>query len=132
MVEAEGGVYAVPMSAVEESLKARDEDIHLVNNREVIRFREMVLPVVRLNDFLGLNSVRQKKFYLVIVGKADKRIAVAVDRLRGQQDIVIKPLDDTLGKSYGIAGASVLGDGRIVLIVDIMSIYKKREVTGNG
>jgi len=132
MVEAEGEVYAIPMSAVDESLKAREEDIHLVNNREVIRFRETVLPVVRLNDFLGLNVVRQKKFYLVIVGKADKRLAVAVDRLRGQQDIVIKPLDDALGKSYGIAGASVLGDGRIVLIVDIMSIYKKREVTRNG
>jgi len=132
MVEAEGEVYAIPMSAVDESLKAREEDIHLVNNREVIRFREMVLPVVRLNDFLGLNAARQKKFYLVIVGKSDKRLAVAVDRLRGQQDIVIKSLDDTLGKSYGIAGASVLGDGRIVLIVDIMSIYKKREVTRNG
>jgi two-component system chemotaxis sensor kinase CheA len=132
MVEAEGEVYAIPMSAVDESLKAGDEEIHLVNNREVIRFREMVLPVVRLNDFLGLSAERQKKFYLVIVGKADKRIAVAVDRLRGQQDIVIKPLDDTLGKSYGIAGASILGDGRIVLIVDIMSIYKKREVTING
>ncbi|HXX56868.1 MAG TPA: chemotaxis protein CheA [Thermodesulfovibrionales bacterium] len=132
MVEAEGEVYALPMSAVDESLKAAEEDIHLINNREVIRFREMVLPVVRLNDFLGLNAERRKQFYLVIVGKADKRLAVAVDRLRGQQDIVIKPIDDTLGKSYGIAGASILGDGRIVLIVDIMSIYKKREVTRNG
>jgi two-component system chemotaxis sensor kinase CheA len=132
MVEAEGEVYAIPMSAVDESLKARDEDIHVINNREVIRFRKMILPVVRLNDFLGLRKKRQKKFYLVVVGKAEKRLAVAVDRLKGQQDIVIKPLDDTLGKSYGIAGASILGDGRIVLIVDIMSIYKGREVSGNG
>ncbi|HWR59840.1 MAG TPA: chemotaxis protein CheA [Thermodesulfovibrionales bacterium] len=132
MVEAEGEVYAIPMSAVDESLKARSEDIHIINNHEVIRFRKMILPVVRLNDFLGFRKKRQKKFYLVVVGKAEKRLAVAVDRLRGQQDIVIKPLDDTLGKSYGIAGASILGDGRIVLIVDVMSIYKKREVSGNG
>jgi two-component system chemotaxis sensor kinase CheA len=132
MVEAEGEVYAIPMSAVDESLKAKDEDIHVINNREVIRFREMILPVVRLNDFLGLRRKRQKKFYLIVVGKAEKRLAVAVDCLKGQQDIVIKPLDDALGKSYGISGASILGDGRIVLIVDIMSIYKKREVTGNG
>ena len=132
MVEAEGEVYAVPMSAVDESLKAKDEDIHVINNREVIRFRNMVLPVIRLNSFLGVGKKRRKKFYLVVIGKADKRLAVAVDRLRGQQDIVIKPLDDALGKSYGISGASILGDGRIVLIVDIMSIYKKREVAENG
>lgn len=132
MIEAEEEVYAIPMSAVEESVKAREEDIHVINNREVIRFREMILPVVRLNDFLGFKSRRRKKFYLVIVGKAEKRLAVAVDRLKGQQEIVIKPLDDALGKSYGIAGASILGDGRIVLIVDIMSMYKKREVNRNG
>ena len=71
---------------------------------------------------------KQKKFYLVIVSKAEKRIAIAVDRLRGQQEIVIKPLDDTFGKSYGIAGASILGDGRIVLIIDVMSFYEKKEV----
>ncbi len=132
MVEAEGEVYAMPMSAVDESIKAKDEDIHVINNREVIRFRNTVLPVIRLNSFLGVGKKRRKKFYLVVIGKADKRLAVAVDRLRGQQDIVIKPLDDTLGKSYGIAGASILGDGRIVLIVDIMSIYRKREVAENG
>lgn len=132
MVEAEGEVYAIPMSTVDESLKAREDDIHIINNHEVIRFREMILPVVRLNDFLGLRKRRQDRFYLVVVGKAEKRLAVAVDRLKGQQDVVIKPLDDALGKSHGIAGASILGDGRIVLIVDIMSIYKKREVTKNG
>lgn len=131
MVEAEGGVYAIPMSAVEESLRVREDDIHFINNREVIRFREMILPVVRLNDFLGLARGRQKKFYLVIVGKSEKRVAVAVERLEGEQDVVIKPLDDTLGKSYGIAGVSILGDGRIVLIVDIMSIFKKKEVARN-
>jgi two-component system chemotaxis sensor kinase CheA len=132
MVEAEDGVYAIPMSAVDESLKVREADIHIINNHEVIRFREMVLPVVRLNSFLGLKKSRQKSFYLVIVGKAEKRLAVAVDRLRGQQDIVSKPLDETMGKSYGIAGASILGDGRIVLIIDIMSIHKKREVKHNA
>ena len=132
MVETEGGVYAIPMSAVDESLKVREADIHIINNHEVIRFREMVLPVVRLNSFLGLGKSMQRNFYLVIVGKAEKRLAVAVDRLRGQQDIVIKPLDETMGKSYGIAGASILGDGRIVLIIDVLSIYKKREVKHNA
>ncbi|MBI5204794.1 MAG: chemotaxis protein CheA [Nitrospirae bacterium] len=128
MAETGGEVYAIPMSAIDESIKVREEDIHIINNHEVIRFRERVIPVVRLAEFFGLNREKQKKFYLVIVSKAEKRIAIAVDRLRGQQEIVIKPLDDTFGKSYGIAGASILGDGRIVLIIDVMSFYEKKEV----
>jgi two-component system chemotaxis sensor kinase CheA len=127
MAESGGEVYAIPMSAVDESIKVREEDIHVINNREVIRFRERVLPVVRLDEFFGLDRKKNKRFYLVIIGKSDKRIAVAVDRLRGQQEIVIKPLDDTFGKSYGIAGASILGDGRIVLIIDVMSFWKGRK-----
>jgi len=123
MAEAADEVYAIPMSAVDESIKVREEDIHIINNHEVIRFRERVIPVVRLADFFGLERKRIKRFYLVILGRADKRLAIAVDRLKGQQEIVIKPLDETFGKSYGIAGASILGDGRIVLIADVMAFW---------
>jgi two-component system chemotaxis sensor kinase CheA len=131
MAEAGEEVYAIPMRAVDESIKVREEDIHVINNREVIRFRKRVIPVVRLHEFFGLYGRGKKRFYLVILGKADRRIAVAVDRLRGQQEIVIKPLDDTFGKSYGIAGASILGDGRIVLIVDVLAFWngKRNEKT---
>ncbi len=126
MVETDGEVYALPMSSVDESIKARSDDIHYINNREVVHFRDSVLPVVRLNEFFGLGKKNPKRFYLVIIGRSDnRRLAVAVDRLRGQQDIVIKPLDDTLGKARGIAGASILGDGRIVLIVDTLSLFRK-------
>ena len=123
MAEAGEEVYAIPMSAVDESIKVREEDIHIINNHEVIRFRERVMPVVRLDDFFGLERKRMKRFYLVILGRADKRLAIAVDRLKGQQEIVIKPLDETFGKSFGIAGASILGDGRIVLIADVMAFW---------
>ena len=123
MAEAGEEVYAIPMSAVDESIKVREEDIHVINNHEVIRFRERVMPVVRLDDFFGLERKRMKRFYLVILGRADKRLAIAVDRLKGQQEIVIKPLDETFGKSFGIAGASILGDGRIVLIADVMAFW---------
>jgi two-component system chemotaxis sensor kinase CheA len=127
MAEVGREVYAIPMSAVDESVKVREEDIHIINNREVVRFREKVMPVVRLGEFFGLEgSRRDKRCYLVIVGKAEKSLALAVDRLRGQQEIVIKPLDDTFGKSQGIAGASVLGDGRIVLIIDVLSFWDNK------
>ena len=127
MAEASDEVYAIPMGAVDESIKVREEDIHIINNHEVIRFRERVIPVVRLDDFFGLQRKRMKRFYLVILGRADKRLAIAVDRLKGQQEIVIKPLDETFGKSYGIAGASILGDGRIVLIADVMAFWNSGE-----
>ncbi len=126
MAEAGGEVYAIPMSAVDESIKVEEEEIHVINNREVIRFREKVMPVVRLGEFFGLGGQREKRLYLVIVGRAEKSLALAVDRLRGQQEIVIKPLDDTFGKSKGFAGASILGDGRIVLIIDVMSLLDNR------
>ncbi len=127
MTEVGEEIYAIPMSAVSESIRVREEDVHVINNREVIRFRETVIPVIRLHEFFGLSRRGNGRSYLVILGKADKRIAVAVDRLRGQQEIVIKPLDDTLGKAYGIAGASILGDGRIVLIVDVLAFWNGRE-----
>ena len=127
MAETAGEVYAIPMSAVDESIKVREEDIHIINNHEVIRFRDRVIPVVRLADFFGLHRRKMNKFYLVILGRADRRLAIAVDRLKGQQEIVIKPLDDTFGKSYGIAGASILGDGRIVLITDVMAFWNAGE-----
>jgi len=126
MAETGGEVYAIPMSAVDESIKVREEDLHVINNHEVIRFRERVIPVLRLNEYFSLKAKRNKRFYLVIVGRSEKRLAIAVDRLRGQQEIVIKPLDDTFGKSYGIAGASILGNGRIVLILDVMALWNKR------
>lgn len=128
MVETGGELYALPMSAVDESIRAKEEDIHYINNREVVRFRDCILPVVRLNELFGMEKKKQKRFYLVVIGRSDnRRLAVAVDRLRGQQDIVIKPLDDTLGKTHGISGASILGDGRIVLIIDTLSLFRKGE-----
>lgn len=125
MAEAGGEVYAIPMNAVDESIKVREEDIHFINRHEVVRFRERVIPVVRLDRFFGLEHQNRKRFHLVILSRAERRMAVAVDRLRGQQEIVIKPLDDTLGKSHGVAGASILGDGRIVLILDVVTIWSR-------
>jgi two-component system chemotaxis sensor kinase CheA len=126
MAEASGEIFAIPISAVRESVKVKDKDIHLVNNKEVVRLRGTVMPVVRLSSFFNLNGKKKsREFYFVVVGKAEKRLALAVDKLRGQQEIVIKPLDETFGGFSGIAGASILGDGRIILIVDTMSLWDK-------
>lgn len=130
MTETSGELYAIPMSAVEESIKITDRDIHIVNNKEVIRLREQILPVVKLNRFFGLKEREKKKHYLVIIKKTDRKIALSVDKLRGRQEIVIKPLDDTLGKTHGIAGASILGDGKVVLIIDTNALCSGKENGG--
>jgi two-component system chemotaxis sensor kinase CheA len=128
MVEAGEEVFAIPMSAVDESIKVREEDIHMIKNHDVIEFREQVLPVVRLGEFFGISGRKHGKSYLIVLSRAGKRLALAVDRLKGQQEIVIKPLDETFGKSYGIAGASILGDGRIVLIADVTAFWNQHTV----
>lgn len=128
MADACGEVYAIPMSEVDESIKVSEDQIHVINNREVVRFRERVVPVVRLSDFFGLGKARKQKVYMVILGRADRSLALAVDGIRGKQEIVVKPLDDTLGRTRGVAGASILGNGRIVLIVDVAALMNKEEV----
>jgi two-component system, chemotaxis family, sensor kinase CheA len=128
MADVGGEVYAIPMSEVDESIKVEEEEIHVINNREVIRFRERVVPVVRLSDFFGIEKAGKKKVYMVILGREERSLALAVDGIRGKQDIVIKPLDDTFGKSRGIAGASILGNGRLVLIIDVTSFMNKDTV----
>jgi len=130
MTETSGELYAIPMSAVEESIKITDRDIHIVNNKEVVRLREQILPIVKLNRFFGLREREKKKHYLVIIKKTDRKIALSVDKLRGRQEIVIKPLDDTLGKTHGIAGASILGDGKVVLIIDTNALWSGKENGG--
>jgi two-component system chemotaxis sensor kinase CheA len=139
MAEVAGELLAIPVSGVEESVRVEEAEIHVMNLREVVCLREKVIPVIRLEEYFSLGSGdkrnpaeksalgRPKRLYLVIVGKGEKRIALAVDRLKGQQEIVIKPLDDSFGHIKGISGASILGDGRIVLILDIPGLILPAE-----
>lgn len=130
MVEASKETFAIPMTSVEESIKVKNTDIHWINNREVIKHRDSVLPLIRLEGFFGFKEgqggIGSKRFYVVIVGRAERKVGIAVDRLKGQQEIVIKGLDDSLGRPRGIAGATILGDGRVVLILDITAFWEKQ------
>lgn len=122
LVEASGEIYAVPLTVVIESVKIKASDIHKVDGREVVQLRGSVLPVKRLSTVLGLPATDAERHYLVVLGRAEKRLGLLVDRLRGQQEVVIKALDDYLGDTFGISGATILGDGRVVLIVDTAKI----------
>ena len=118
LVEVSGSSFAVPLSAVLESVKIHVSEIHKADGKEVVQMRGSVLPVTHLSRMLGRPRNEQELYYMVVLGRAEKRMGMLVDRLLGQQEIVIKALDDYLGDAYGVSGATILGDGRVVLIVD--------------
>ncbi|HOK42912.1 MAG TPA: chemotaxis protein CheA [Thermoclostridium caenicola] len=118
--------YALPLSSIREIDNIKFSDVKMVRNREVIMLRDMVIPLVRLNEVLEVKDAipDEKKKYLtvVIVKKGDKLSAFSVDSLIGQQEIVIKSLGKIMQGIKCIAGATILGDGNVALIVDSNSI----------
>lgn len=126
MVDVAGEQYAIPLASVLESIRVREEEIHQVNNREVINVRDRVLPLARLSELFGHpRSQNGDRTYMVIVQSTTGQLGIIVDSLLGQQEIVIKALDDYIGNSKGVAGATILGDGKVVLIVDVLELMEK-------
>jgi two-component system chemotaxis sensor kinase CheA len=125
LIEVSGRTYAVPLGAVVESLKLRPQEVHTINGRETLRIRERIVPLVRLSRVFGLpEEASPAREYVVIIGRGDKRVGMVVNRLRGQQEVVIKALDAAVsGPSVGMAGATIMGDGRVVLILDVASLF---------
>lgn len=113
--------FAVPLNTVLEIVGLKSDEIYTIQGREVIRVRDTILPLARMSDIIGKpNTKRQSLFsYVVIVGWAEKRIGLLVDSLLGQKEVVIKALGNYLGDVPGIAGSTILGDGSVILIVDV-------------
>ena len=113
-------VYSIPIANVIESQCVKITDINHIDNYEVMNVRNEVITVLRLARLFGMPEAEQKdECYIVIVGNQDKKIGVMVDALVGEEDVVIKPLKDQFTNSPGIAGASILGDGSVSLIIDV-------------
>jgi two-component system chemotaxis sensor kinase CheA len=126
LVEVSGRTYAIPLGSVVESLKLRPEEIHTISGRETLRIRDRIVPLVRLARLFGLPEEEgpEAREYAVVIGRGDKRVGVIVNRLRGQQEVVIKALDPAVsGEAVGMAGATIMGDGREVLILDVASLF---------
>lgn len=118
--------YAIPLGAIREIVNVKPDELRMVRNQEVILLRDMVIPVVRLDRIFsvpGMISDNEKKHLTcVIVKKGDKQSAFIVDNLIGQQEIVIKSLGKILAGVKFIAGATILGDGNVALIIDVNSL----------
>lgn len=115
--------YAIPLSNIQNIEDVRKEDIKLVQNQEVIMVRNEIIPIIRLHSVLGLPQEEDKELMMgVIVKKGEKQVGFIVDSLIGQQEIVIKSLGKYLSGIDIIAGATILGDGEVALILDINSL----------
>jgi two-component system chemotaxis sensor kinase CheA len=133
MVEVGGAVYALPSGAVVESLRYPKSEVTRINGRDTLRVRDRIVPLLHLAEIFGTAPTGGDEAYAVIVGRGEKRLGLTVDRLRGQQDVVIKALDPVVSEAVvGIAGATILGDGRVVLILDVASLFEGRRVRARG
>lgn len=125
MVTLGNQVYAFPLSNVQETLRIDANEIRQIGNSEVIVVRERILPLLRLAEHFGMGSSETDKLFIVIVASAEKRVAVVVDSLLGEQEVVIKSLGEYLGEVPALSGATILGDGRVALIIDSRGIVKE-------
>ncbi len=113
-------VYSIPIANVIESQCINISEINHIDNYEILNVRNEVISILRLSRLFGIaETVKSDECYIVIVGTQEKKIGVMVDALIGEEDVVIKPLKDQFTNSPGIAGASILGDGSVSLIIDV-------------
>lgn len=119
-------VLAIPLVSVVETLRVRNSEIHSINKRQAIQLRESVLPLVRLDNALGMPSASESddRVFVVAVRVGDNRVGLVVDSLLGELQVVIKSLGRQVGNIVGVTGATILGDGRVALILDVPSLIK--------
>ncbi|OGN99354.1 MAG: hypothetical protein A2Y89_01670 [Chloroflexi bacterium RBG_13_51_18] len=127
LIKTGGTICAVPLSCIVEADKLEAKDIQTVRGREVSLFRDNVLPLLRLDEVFGWKAVENRNtenLHVVVVRFSGTQVGLVVDELLEQQELVVKSLDHFVGASNGITGASILGDGRVVLILDVASLIR--------
>lgn len=115
--------FAISLGFIDRVISYSKENIKKINGKEVIIYRDDVIPLVRLNERLGINSSDKNKKFVIIVNAGDKTFGLLVDSLIGQQEIVIKPLGRTLKNLNEYIGATILGNGLVTLILDVGVLY---------
>ena len=124
MFRVAGRLYAVPLASVLEITRASEKEIHRVDQHEVIQLRDEVLTLVRLNK-LAKASTNGHRLFIVVVSLGDRKFGLIVDSLVGEEELVIKALDDHLVATDLVSGASILGDGTVVLILNLSAVVPR-------
>lgn len=125
----DGKLFAVPLSSVVEITRIQEQEIHLVDQREVLRLRDQVLTLVRLNRLDHIHAIElpknEKRKFVIVIGAGEKRFGLVVDALVGEEELVIKALPSDIVSSDLVSGASILGDGTVVLILNIPAVLSR-------
>jgi two-component system chemotaxis sensor kinase CheA len=124
--------YAVPLSSVVEIVKIDQSMINTVENKETLYFRDRVYPLLRLRDVVGAGGERENDAYAVLMSHGDKIFGLLVEALIGQEEVVIKSMGNYLSGIKGVSGATITGDGRVVLIIDVIGLYTKAGGNSNA
>lgn len=130
IVTVNGQRFAVPQSGVREVLEVESASTKMLENNEIISHGGKVLPLLRLARVFEMNYQRKESFHVLVIGDETNAVGLAVDRILGQQEIVVRAIKDPLAQTQGIAGATELGDQRVVLILDITAL-RQLAVTSN-
>ncbi|NBW80369.1 chemotaxis protein CheA, partial [bacterium] len=145
MIEASGETFAIPLVNVIESIRISPSEIQRMGVSQFVKLREQVVPIVNFADVLGILGIendfwyrdsnrnstlrrRRERLVFVVIGVGHERIGLIVDRLIGQQEIVIKPLGRLLRDHAGLAGGCLLGDGRVALVLDVVEVFSNEAI----
>jgi two-component system chemotaxis sensor kinase CheA len=124
-----GRLFAVPLSSVVEISRIHDQEIHRIEQREVLQLRDQILTLVRLEHLSRLRSIdtepARKKHFVIVIGAAEKRFGLVVDSMVGEEELVIKALPSDIVASDLVSGASILGDGTVVLILNVPAVLSR-------
>jgi len=120
-------IYAIPLVNIRETIKIDVHEVKLLQSFEVVKVRNEIIPIIRLDQELGITSAESKdhdpkRLSLVICEFGRKALGLTVSHVLGEQDIAVKPLSAMIKRTKGIQGATILGDGKVALILDIMSL----------
>jgi len=125
MIRTGSDVFAIPLANVDETVRINTDEISTVEGVEVIYLRGQTLPVFRLSSLFNIKSdMNTERLYVVIVSSGGQRVGFVVDEMMGQDEVVIKPLVDYVQEKSGFSGATIVGDGRISLILDVYEMVR--------
>lgn len=127
LVQCDDDVFILPLSSVRETVKADGTEVYYVNQRPVFRLRDETIPLINLTAMINADTdgfLMSGRPYILVVELAESKLGLMLDRFLGQEEVVIKSLGEYLGATEGVAGATILGDGRIRLIVDLVGLFR--------
>ncbi|MBP7652702.1 response regulator [Candidatus Dependentiae bacterium] len=126
LIKCSNQIFAIPINFIEEIINIKTDKIMHIGPKRVFNLREEIIPIVELNEILeirGLGFIEKEYFQITIINISDKRIGFIIDRLIAQQEIVIKSLGNVLKNVKHVTGATILGEGNVILILDILGVY---------